>query len=43
MAEQPSTQKPAVILARVSDVSQETGHSPDAQLANATPMPSATR
>lgn len=34
MAKNLSTHRPAVILARVSDVSQETGHSPDAQLAN---------
>ncbi len=34
ISESEITIKPAVILARVSDVSQEAGHSPDAQLAN---------
>jgi|SRR5579871_1105415 len=34
MAEKLSAQKPAVILARVSDISQTDGYSPDAQLAN---------
>jgi DNA invertase Pin-like site-specific DNA recombinase len=34
MTDKTVVKKPAVILARVSDIDQEAGHSPDAQLAN---------